>query len=256
MNINVSSNGAEYGQALVRFMGAFRKSARETVRMQGRLLGQRMVSFTPPKTASQGKKRVAKDIGKLFFGLQKASASQAKRETVQGQDVVKVFATGGRAFGVLDKNYRPGMSMQEMEQFHQQYRDRRGRVQAGSQFDDKDMGRFTLLGRVAVTMANLRQYIRRKQANVGQARGGWARGVLSLGGRVPAWVSRHVHSGRFEDGSGGVEPFVQWDNQSEWTARNDDDRVIERATQSRTRDIERSIQAALARDGSAAFKVT
>lgn len=39
------------------------------VRQQSRIVGEKLVKFTPPKTAAISKRNVARDIGKVFADL-------------------------------------------------------------------------------------------------------------------------------------------------------------------------------------------
>ncbi len=59
----------DFEDALVRYKVACQKDWQFVVRQQSRIVGEKLVKFTPPKTASIGKRNVARDIGKVFADL-------------------------------------------------------------------------------------------------------------------------------------------------------------------------------------------
>lgn len=54
---------------LVRYKVACQKDWQFVVKQQSRIVGEKLIKFTPPKTASIGKRNVARDIGKVFADL-------------------------------------------------------------------------------------------------------------------------------------------------------------------------------------------
>ena len=58
-----------FEDALVRYKVACQKDWQFVVRQQSRIVGEKLVKFTPPKTAAVGKRNVARDIGKVFADL-------------------------------------------------------------------------------------------------------------------------------------------------------------------------------------------
>ena len=58
-----------FEDALVRYKVACQKDWQFVVKQQSRIVGEKLIKFTPPKTASIGKRNVARDIGKVFADL-------------------------------------------------------------------------------------------------------------------------------------------------------------------------------------------
>ena len=58
-----------FENALVRYKVACQKDWQFVVKQQSRIVGEKLIKFTPPKTASIGKRNVARDIGKVFADL-------------------------------------------------------------------------------------------------------------------------------------------------------------------------------------------
>lgn len=78
---------------------------------------------------------------------------------------------------------KSGMTMQDFsESLHHNAQDRRGRV---------GYDHHTFVPQVS----EWNQYLRRLQANVGRARGGWALSAELLGIPQPSWVTRHASGG-------------------------------------------------------------
>ena len=58
-----------FEDALVRYKIACQRDWQFVVKQQSRIVGEKLIKFTPPKTASIGKRNVARDIGKVFTDL-------------------------------------------------------------------------------------------------------------------------------------------------------------------------------------------
>lgn len=264
-SVKITSNAPEYRDAITDFMVTFRLGRKEALRTEGRFLGERLISFTPPRTAGQGRNRVAKDIKKIFLGLDDmrefGAVSDGMRnniiESVGGEAAVRIFAKkDGTVYGVDRKLYRPDATIEEMAKFHQSKRDRRGRVgEAGQR--TRDIGRWKFLDVMVVPAGVLNEYIRSVKSRVGRAKGGWADGTMKLGGKVAQWIAVHARTaGYFRDALDGPEGALIWDNRSEWTNRGDEDRIVENSIKSRTQAIAKRIKYELKKSAKPAFKTT
>ena len=58
-----------FEDALVRYKIACQRDWQFVVKQQSRIVGEKLIKFTPPKTAAIGKRNVARDIGKVFADL-------------------------------------------------------------------------------------------------------------------------------------------------------------------------------------------
>lgn len=243
MQLNATTNAPEYRDALINWMAAFGKGVRETIRTQGRLLGQAAVRLTPPRNQAQGKQAVSRDLRRVFYGLENRDAFSAPVAVIKGQDYVKAFVSNGVVFGVVHDLFKGAVSTKELDQWHQSHRDHRGRVPAD--LKETDMGGWKQIRKMVIPSNVLEAYVRQVQDDVGRGRAGWGLGVQQLGGTVPAWVGKHTSAvGKFIDGIQTESPYVQFENESEWAGRGDDDRVMRNAIESRIRDVGRAVLAA------------
>ena len=246
----VTTNAPEYRNALIKWMATFGKNARETIRTQGRLIGERMVSFTPPRNQKQGKDAVRRDIEKIFLGIDDDQVDDKLHFVLKGNtDVVRAYVDRqGTVFGVARENYKPDATQDELSAFHQSQRDQRGRVSGGGR-KPQDMGRWKFILMFVTRQSTLAGYIRSVQARVGSGKGGWAEGVIELGGRVPQWIAaRARQSGKLINQTEAANPSVEFINASEWASGGDQDRVMSNAVVARIdsirRDIRRSVRCA------------
>lgn len=243
MNLSVTSNSPQYRDALIDFIANFRLTIREAIRYEGRLLGERLIQFTPPRTQAQGRKRVDRDIRKVILGLDNMAAFDEVRAVVEGDEsIVRAFVRkDGTVYGVDRDLYRPNATFEDLNRFHQAHRLPSGRVtDAGTQ--TRDIGRWKFLTKLVVLKDTLEDYIMSVQARVGRGKGGWAKGVLQLGGKVAQWIGVHARtSGEFQDGTEQSDPFVLFINKSEWASGGDQDRIMDNAIESRIRDIRNRI---------------
>jgi hypothetical protein len=251
MQVSVTSNAPEYRNALLEWMANFGKNARQAVKYQGRLLGERVVAFTPPRNEAQGRARTTKDIHKVMLGLDKRQMSRVQQlkedQTTQlgGGTYFRLFKARDGGMTVVQRDlYMPRATRQELGAFHQSKRGKYGRV------EDKheqmlSVGKWRILKKLVVPKELLTAYDDAAQGRVGRGKAGWALGVLRLGGRVAAWVARHAGAtGQFKDGLATANPSVEFINKSEWAKGGDQDRIMQNAIKARTRDIRNSISKA------------
>ncbi|MDB6024011.1 MAG: hypothetical protein JWM68_234 [Verrucomicrobiales bacterium] len=251
MKLVVTSNAPKYRDSIVEYMAAFKVGRKQALRTEGGKLGEKLIAFTPPRNKAQGRSRVAKDIRKLFFGVDDMAefdkVGEAIRnnniQTVGGEPVVRLFSKkDGTVYGVDRRLYRPDATLEYMSQFHQNKRNGRGRVGEAGQ-STRDIGRWKFLDVMAVPADRLKEYIKSVQDRVGRGKGGWAAGTIKLGGRVAQWIAIHARTaGRFEDHLDDGGDYMLFENRSEWASGGDDDRVMENAISARTRDILRAVK--------------
>lgn len=254
MKLKLTSSGQEYGRALMQWLAQFRMSVRAGLRLQGRLLGERLIAFTPPQSAGQGRRRVEKDIRKVVLGLNDmrqfgdmADAVGGKIvETVGGEVAVRIFAKkDGTVYGVDRNLYRPDATFVDIWRHHQQYRDSRGRVTEAGQ-KTRDIGRWRFLDVLVVPAGQLDEYIAAAKDRVGRAKGGWASGVVALGGTVQDWIQIHARTaGAFYDHTTDAEPYMEFENNSEWASGGDKDRIVANAVNTRIRDMRAMVKKAM-----------
>jgi hypothetical protein len=254
--VSVATNTPTYRDALIRYIATFRVSVREAIRFEAAQLGQRVISFTPPRNQAQGRNRVMKDIHKIMLGLSDADFAKANpdhTDKAKFDNIVRLFpARDGSILGVDKDLYRPGATMEDLYEFHQSKRLKNGRVSDAAQ-QTVDVGRWRFLEKLIVPKNLLDEYISRAMDRVGRARGGWAAGTLKLGGKVAKWIAAHANKGTYINELDNRNPSFEFINRSEWASAGDQDRIMENAVTSRTKDINAHIKRAIRESGKGLF---
>lgn len=166
------------------------------------MVGEKLIKFTPPKSASVAKKNIAQDIGKVFADL-----GNTKWED---KSLAKMWRAGNFE-GIkkaLDKHPdRESLPIfkyerifkQPIRNIHKKALNSRGRV------PKKWQTRYAVAGK-----GEHKKYVKKFQGHVGTARSGWLAAVSKLGGKAPAWVSKHgTRFGEFVDRNYGDSPYVE-----------------------------------------------
>lgn len=213
----------------------FRKSPKATLKTQSRLLIKKVIEFTPPQgddnstPMSQGKQAVARDIRRAVMPLRTKDFRKSKRI----RDMIQKRNYAGLTAAFANGDFGPYSHLQVVpftSQVHQSQRDRRGRVRSKTRFATPDS-------------PELQAYIKRKQGNVGNAKGGWVRSYTQLGGTASKWFARHAPAGEFVDKLNDErDTYFKAINKSEWAKGGDEDRIVPNAMQSREEQIKASIE--------------
>lgn len=244
MKVQIDTNAAEFTAALNRWAAHFGKTVPEAVRKEAAQIARWLSSApkwirpgTPPETKSQGTKRVRDDIRRTYNPLTEAYLTAAFQDEKLRAKVSRyvrdrkteglraIFANLGR------KEYRDFGPEQ-----HRQARDSRGRVNRSSPF-------------VTADVQEVAAYSRRKEANVGMARGAWVPFLLHLGRSAPAWLTRHAMQGSFTDDTArSANPSVTLTNRSPWAGyRDETNRVTANVLRGRAFALAKAIETSLAR---------
>ena len=228
MRLELTTN-EKFKDALLSFIRHQGIEFREGLRIQGRLLAEQIIKFTPPKNRAQGNNAVRRDIGRVFNPLNPNKLTKISR-LIRSRDnaALQRFIDGlkdGPLKGKKVISFSPSV--------HRNMQKSRGRVQTASSFVTPDFD-------------EVKAYIKKIQKNVGQAKGGWAASVNGLGGSVSSWIDRHRGSGSMEDRTNEVPAYITMTNASVWASGGDDGRIVANAIQSRTVRIVKGIQRAQA----------
>jgi len=251
-----------FEEALVRYKAGTGKTWAEVIREQGRLMVQRVIALTPPRTRAQGRNAVARDVRRVFIDSESAGvriASVAKwRErllhdaelgdfrfrsaSVQKAWEARDWATLEIIFARSDAKRFKVIEAPTIDLHHAARV--RGRVPRGSRTklvvpDARVLGRF----------------VARLQQGVGIAKAGWAASMLQLGGKLPGWVSgQRKRFGGFEDQSTRLtDPSFTARNEAEPVADLDRELDLARtATEGRVRDMTRYLELYLEREAAKA----
>lgn len=202
MNVDFKVETKAFENALVKYKIACGKSFQFVIKQQARLVGEKLIKFTPPKKQSVGKANVARDIGKVFADLGNSKwedKSLNKMWKAGNFEGVKKALENHPEKDKLPIFKYERIFKQPVANIHKFALTSKGRV-------PKNWQTRYAIGK----KGELKKYILKVQKRVGIARSGWLAGVFKLGGKAPSWVSRHGTSqGSFIDKSSGDNPFVE-----------------------------------------------
>lgn len=200
MSVDFQVITKNFEDALVRYKVACQKDWQFVVRQQSRIVGEKLLKFTPPKTAAIGKRDVARDIGKVFADL-----SNIKWED---KSLNKMWRAGN--FEGVKKTIENYPNKSEIPIFKYKRIFAKPVINIHKAAIGKN-GRVPKNWRTQYAVAGkgeLKKYIRHVQLQVGVAKSGWFAALTKLGGEAPNFVSRHgAKYGSFIDGNRGDNPF-------------------------------------------------
>ena len=242
-------NVKEFDDALTVVLKNTRRGMVETIRDEARLLFSRIIYWkggaiaTPPQTKDQGEKAVERDIYQAVFPLRAESFKSARMR----KSVRKYISEGNHVAlqkmaerGALGKRLKKAFIAEFSPAMHKSQRNARGQVTA-----NRKRNRYKY---ATDDVQELKAYIEKKQAMVGQGKGGWVAALERLGGKAANWITRHRSAGTFEDRLHLGNPKISFTgiNKSKWAEGGDEDRIIEMAKQGRAeamlRNLERTIE--------------
>lgn len=240
MSVQLRIDTAVFSEKIQRYQQLTGKGMSEVVTEQAKLLATRLTKLTYPGSASQGKKRVEIDVGRVFlrnswfedtFQFHNAKLGDKVKSAVRAKeaDTLRV---------IFDKS--PKLSRIHIESFqpskHKAAR-RDGRVNYPAPFSFP----LTEQGRV-------KKYIAERKRAVGTARSGWAAAERALGGSSPGWLTKEG-TGGVENNAGNPEsPSITLINRVSYFATLDRKaNILSRALDGRGRDMIKSAEHQLAR---------
>lgn len=198
VNFEIITKGFE--NVLAKYKVACRKDWQFVIRQQSRIVGEKLVKFTPPKTAALGKRNVARDIGKVFVDLSNTKwhdKSLDKMWRAGNFDGVKKALENH-----LNKLQMPVFKYKRIfakpvRNIHKAAINKSGRVPKNWHTS------YAVAGK-----GELKKYVKRVQLQVGVAKSGWLAALVKLGGKAPNFVLRHdTKYGGFINGNKGDNPF-------------------------------------------------
>ena len=202
MKINFEVELKGFESALVRYKLACQKDWQFVIKQQARLVGEKLIKFTPPKSVSIGKKNVAQDIGKVFADLGNTKWNDKSLDKMwragNFEGVKKALDNHPDKENLLIFQYER-IFKQPIRNIHKKAIGGRGRVPKRWQT------RYAVSGK-----GEHKKYVKIFQGHVGTARSGWLAAVKGLGGKAPTWVSKHgTRFGDFVNRNHGDNPYVE-----------------------------------------------
>lgn len=241
VNFEIITKGFE--NVLAKYKVACRKDWQFVIRQQSRIVGEKLVKFTPPKTAALGKRNVARDIGKVFVDLSNTKwhdKSLDKMWRAGNFDGVKKALENH-----LNKLQMPVFKYKRIfakpvRNIHKAAINKTGRVPKNWHTS------YAVAGK-----GELKKYVQKVQLQVGVAKSGWLAALVKLGGKTPNFVSRHgTKYGGFVDGNKGDNPFFTLINKvSTFPQGGTPTRILRRAFIAQTKAMENNIKRLMDKSG-------
>ena len=200
MSVNFEIITKDFENALAKYKVACRKDWQFVIRQQSRIVGEKLVKFTPPKTAAIGKRNVARDIGKVFADLSNTKWNDESLDKMwrasNFEGVKKALENHPNKLQMPVFKYKRIFAKPVLN-IHKAAINKSGRVPKNWQTQ------YAVAGK-----GELKKYVKRVQLQVGVAKSGWLAALVKLGGKAPNFVSRHgTKYGGFIDGNKGDNPF-------------------------------------------------
>ena len=243
MSMDFQIIAKNFEDALVRYKVACQKDWQFVVRQQSRIVGEKLVKFTPPKTAAIGKRNVARDIGKVFADLSNTKWNDKSLDKMwkagNFEGVKKALENHPNKSEMPIFKYRR-IFTKPVRNIHRAAIGKSGRVPKNWHTS------YAVAGK-----GELKKYIRRVQQQVGIAKSGWLAALTKLGGKAPSFVSRHgVKYGGFIDGNKGDNPFFTLINRvSTFPQGGTPMRILKRAFAAQMKAMENNIKRLMDKSG-------
>lgn len=166
------------------FIGRGQKGDAETLIVDEtrRLLTQAQ-RFTPPKSLTQGRRAVARDIGRAVTPASEEMFKNPKLRARVRPVIKKRDYADFRSILENSKAFPRWAAEPFNPSLHKGKRDNRGRVTSVKRV-------FTL------DVAEWKRYVAKVQKMVGFMRAGWGPALNKVGGKMVSWVARHVRQGK------------------------------------------------------------
>lgn len=217
---------AQFNEAIRSFADKTGKELGACVKEQAKLLAEKLMRLTYPATASQGKKRVAIDVGKIYvtnnwfeetFQFTKQKLGERIKSLVYSKDegaLRSIFQNTSRLQLVRLEPFDAGL--------HAQMR-KDGRVPSSIKPRSFPVAQ----------QSDIKRLVREKQRNVGLAKSGWAQCLAGLGKSAPGWLSK-TGTGRVSDNTAEKSPTITMINAVPWFSRLDQKaNIVARAMEGR-----------------------
>lgn len=227
--LSAQTDVPEFNRALLAWINRHPGRIKTVLRGEMRSLLRLVMRFTPPARKKQGEDALERDINNAVRPLRlkdfRGSHSWARnmRRAIRDQDMevaqILMRRSSPKHSGLTVVPFSP--------ELHLNARGIRNRVRKPTGFATLDEQDFDA-------------YVDEMLPRVGNAKGGWAKGLLALGGTVADWVRRHEYAGEFEDRLESSNPSITVANKSSWgkgersgRSNGNADRVVRNALRSR-----------------------
>ena len=236
MSVNFEIITKDFENALAKYKVACRKDWQFVIRQQSPIVGEKLVKFTPPKTAAIGKRNVARDIGKVFADLSNTKWNDKSLDKMwragNFKGVKKALGNHPNKLQMPVFKYKR-IFAKPVRNIHKAAISKSGRVPKNWRTS------YAVAGK-----GELKKYVKKVQVQVGVAKSGWLAALVKLGGKAPNFVSRHgTRFGKLVDRNGGDNPHFDIINSvSTFPRGNLPYRIMNRAVNSQRIAMEKNIE--------------
>lgn len=182
MSVNFEIITKDFENALAKYKVACRKDWQFVIRQQSRIVGEKLVKFTPPKTAAIGKRNVARDIGKEFADLSNTKWHDKSLDKMwragNFEGVKKALENHPNKLQLPLFKYKR-IFAKPVRNIHKAAINKSGRVPKNWRTS------YAVAGK-----GELKKYVKRVQLQVGVAKSGWLAALVKLGGQKPRILFR------------------------------------------------------------------
>lgn len=233
----------DFENALAKYKVACRKDWQFVIRQQSCIVGEKIVKFTPPKTAAIGKRNVSRDIGKVFADLSNTKWNDKSLDKMwragNFEGVKKALENHPNKSEMPIFKYKR-IFAKPIKNIHRAAIGKSGRVPKNWRTS------YAVAGK-----GELKKYVKRVQLQVGVAKSGWLAALVKLGGKAPSFISRHgTKYGGFIDGNKGDNPFFTLINKvSTFPQGGTPARILRRAFIAQTKAMENNIKRLMDKSG-------
>jgi hypothetical protein len=245
-----------FGDALQDFVNSRKIPMEKAMRHQGKLLADKVIDFTPPRTKAAGKATVVDDVRRSVGDLsywsknygpmvtnsdgtkQRANPARFKQEWINKIiNSKKPLQKRAAQLTAIFARFKTGMFAGAVVSPFDPYLHSRNRTKKGG------VRKIRKYAKVTLETGKVNAYVRRVQGNVGMAKGGWARALRSLGKQPLNWIGKHDSQGQFKDNLQDIKnPYLWMRNSSPWATYRGNNTIISNALQARARDIRTAME--------------
>jgi hypothetical protein len=257
--VKIDADTREFENALVRFQRETQLGWPDVIRMQARLLVERLIEWTPPfgknKAAqTKGALAVESDVRRVFIPFKdvpflvkeiaaqrlEAMSSEKNLDKVKFRDPSIQKLWNKRDWDVLRIIFERSAEAKSRNM-------RVVRVPDPAEHQKARVGGRVRKGRrptvVIEKEAALRSYIREVQKRVGKAKAGWIAGARAVAAKFPAWIGKSGGEilGRVQDQSNQADnPSITMSNEVEYASQIFPATKLAKLLSSRVRDMEKN----------------
>jgi hypothetical protein len=192
---SLTVDSAEFNRAAQRLIATSKKSTKQNLYEQGKIIVVEAAKLTPPNKNLKWNKKggelsLTNDINKILIGLAPNLYDQFIEIFGGAINRRELRTKDGRVY-VSDND----VAVTDLAKWHRSQRGRNGRVTTAGQHKDRNIGRSKSYNRGITTDAKKASYIRKAVKMVGKTAAGWKGAAQKLQAKLPAWITRHDRPG-------------------------------------------------------------